>query len=112
LNRLHHGSLADFAAKQFNIRYMKKAKLLIKGRVQGVFYRHSTRVQADALGLSGWVRNLDDGSVEACALGDRGQIEALIRWCGVGPPSAVVQSVDVEWMDDEEPVATRTFQIR
>jgi len=90
---------------------MTKAKLLIKGRVQGVGYRYCTREKADALGLSGWVRNLADGSVEAFALGDRNVIEALIEWCKVGPPHAVVQSVDVEWSESDEP-KTNSFHIR
>ena len=82
---------------------MNKVKLLIKGRVQDVGYRWTMREKADALGLSGWVRNTDDGFVEACALGDRGVVESLIEWCKVGPPSAVVQSVDVEWSGTDEP---------
>ncbi|HEY9678993.1 MAG TPA: acylphosphatase [Drouetiella sp.] len=80
---------------------MKKAKLLIKGRVQGVFYRVSTRDKASALGLAGWVRNLSDGSVEACALGDQQAIDELISWCKEGPPHAAVTSVDVEWLDHD-----------
>lgn len=108
---MHHGSIADFAAKQFNIVDMNKAKLLIKGRVQGVGYRWSMREKADALGLSGWVRNTADGSVEACALGDRGVVESLIEWCKVGPANAIVDSVDVEWSKSEEPVVG-TFNIR
>jgi acylphosphatase len=111
MNCLHQRSIAEFVPKQFNIQDMSKAKLLIKGRVQGVFYRHSTREKADALGLGGWVRNLSDGTVEACALGDRCEIEALIEWCKVGPPSAYVQSVDVEWQEDDEP-QMRPFEIR
>ncbi len=108
---MHHGSIADFAAKQFNIQDMNKAKLLIKGRVQGVGYRWTMREKADALGLSGWVRNIADGSVEACALGDRGVVESLIEWCKIGPTNAVVQSVDVEWSESDE-VAAGVFKIR
>lgn len=81
---------------------MAKAILLIKGRVQGVGYRWSTREKADALGLRGWVRNLKDGSVEACALGDRAVVEALIDWCKEGPAHADVSSVEVSWADSQE----------
>ncbi|MBS2004342.1 MAG: acylphosphatase [Cyanobacteria bacterium SZAS LIN-5] len=81
---------------------MAKAILLIKGRVQGVGYRWSTREKADALGLRGWVRNLKDGSVEACALGDRAVVEALIDWCKEGPAHADVSSVEVSWADSPE----------
>lgn len=111
---MHHGSIADFAAKQFNISNMAKAILLIKGRVQGVFYRYSTREKADSLGLSGWVRNLSDGSVEACALGDRGTIESLIEWCKVGPPHADVKSVHVDWSGSgqSDEAQTGKFEIR
>lgn len=90
---------------------MNKAKLLIKGRVQGVGYRWSMREKADALGLSGWVRNTAEGSVEACALGDRGVVESLIEWCKVGPAHAIVQSVDVEWSESDESVGG-VFDIR
>ncbi|HEY9732089.1 MAG TPA: acylphosphatase [Drouetiella sp.] len=108
---MHHVSIADFAAKQFNILHMAKAILLIKGRVQGVFYRYSTREKADALGLSGWVRNLSDGSVEACALGDRARIESLIEWCRVGPPHADVKSVDVNWGGDTEDIVAEKSEL-
>lgn len=92
---------------------MAKAILLIKGRVQGVFYRYSTREKAETLGLAGWVRNLSDGSVEASALGDRAKIESLIEWCRVGPPNARVTSVDVEWLDPDDAESNqRTFEIR
>lgn len=90
---------------------MAKAILLIKGRVQGVGYRWSTREKAAALGLSGWVRNLADGSVEACALGDRAVIDSLIEWCKVGPAHADVSSVDVRWEDSDE-VGSGGFGIR
>ncbi len=76
---------------------MKKAHLSIAGIVQGVGYRYSLHRQAQALGLSGWCRNTDDGRVEAEACGTNRQLEALIAWCYQGPPNAVVSQVEVTY---------------
>jgi acylphosphatase len=67
--------------------------LSITGLVQGVGFRWSLSREAAALGLSGWVRNRADGSVEACAAGHPESLEALRRWAEVGPPSARVSEV-------------------
>lgn len=80
-----------------------KAKLKVVGRVQGVFYRVSTREKARELDLKGWVRNRRDGSVEVFALGSRGELEKLVDWCKVGPAGAAVDRVDVEWLEQEAP---------
>jgi acylphosphatase len=72
-----------------------RVELRIRGRVQGVFYRASTHHQARMLGLSGYVENLDDGSVGVVAEGEESAIERLIAWCRVGPPSARVARIDV-----------------
>lgn len=69
---------------------------VIEGRVQGVFFRASTREQAAALSLSGFARNRADGSVEVVACGGGSDLEALDRWLRRGPPSASVERVDVE----------------
>ena len=74
-----------------------RARLRIHGRVQGVWYRASTERQARALGLSGWVRNRVDGTVEAVAEGPRATVEQLVAWCHEGPPAARVTAVDVMW---------------
>jgi acylphosphatase len=66
------------------------------GRVQGVYYRASCRERAVALGLSGWVRNRSDGSVELEAEGSAAAIEALLEWCHDGPPGARVDGVESE----------------
>ncbi len=84
--------------------------IIVKGRVQGVFYRSNTRRNALELGLNGWVKNLPDGRVEIVVEGEEDQIDKLIQWCRVGPPLAVVRELRVEC----EP-ATRefsSFQIR
>ncbi len=73
--------------------------MLITGRVQGVFFRASTRDMADGLGLKGYVRNLPDGSVEAVFEGLREQLEKAVDWCRKGPPGAVVTHVDEKWLD-------------
>jgi acylphosphatase len=77
---------------------MERARLLISGRVQGVGYRYSTVNAAKRVGgLTGWVRNLDDGRVEAVVEGPRDKIEELIRWARQGPPAARVSDVAVAW---------------
>jgi acylphosphatase len=76
----------------------ERARLLISGRVQGVGYRASTDWAAKQIGgLTGWVRNLDDGRVEAVVEGLREKIEDLIAWARKGPPAARVSDVDVAW---------------
>ena len=69
---------------------MKRLHLRIEGKVQGVFFRSNTVDCARALGLVGWVRNLNDGSVELVAEGSKRQLEALEKWCHRGPPAAKV----------------------
>jgi acylphosphatase len=70
-------------------------RLLITGRVQGVGFRFYTQRKARELGLTGWVRNCRDGSVEAVIQGDPGAVETMIAWARRGPRSAVVSDVRV-----------------
>jgi acylphosphatase len=79
---------------------MAARRFVIRGLVQGVGFRHAARSEAGRLGLRGWVRNCADGSVEAVALGDDMQLEALERWARRGPPAARVESVDVSCLED------------
>jgi acylphosphatase len=72
-----------------------RKRLRITGRVQGVAFRASTVTTARALGLSGWVANRADGSVEAVAEGDDTAVAAFVRWCHHGPPAARVERVEV-----------------
>ncbi len=71
--------------------------VLIEGRVHGVYFRASTRDEARALGLAGWVRNLADGRVEALFEGERQVLEIMLAWCRQGPPHAYVDHLEVEW---------------
>jgi acylphosphatase len=71
--------------------------VVIRGKVQGVFYRQSASDTARALHLTGWVRNRDDGRVEAEVEGSREALEKFVAWCQQGPPSAQVEGVDVSW---------------
>ena len=77
---------------------VESAHLIIEGRVQGVFFRASTKDQADALGLNGWVRNLPDGSVEIRAEGLKENLKEFINWCHKGPPNAVVSNIELEYL--------------
>ncbi|CAN0926941.1 acyP [Linum grandiflorum] len=81
----------------------KTVKVVIKGRVQGVFYRDWTVATATELGLKGWVRNRRDGTVEALFSGESAKVEEMEQRCRRGPPSAVVTGLDVVPCDDEVP---------
>lgn len=83
---------------------------MIKGRVQGVFYRAFTRDIAAQLGLRGWVRNLSDGSVEALMEGYRDDIQRAIKQCYSGPPGAQVDDIEVAWENHRGDL--QGFQIR
>jgi acylphosphatase len=75
---------------------MRRVRAIVNGRVQGVAFRASTVDEARGHGLTGWVRNLADGSVELEAQGDEVQVQALLAWCEHGPPAARVTKVTVE----------------
>ena len=81
------------------------------GRVQGVYFRESTRRRAIALGLAGWVRNLPDGRVEALFVGSRSACEQALEFVNLGPTGASVSRVDVEWEDAPEGLPT-IFEVR
>lgn len=81
---------------------MASVDLKIYGQVQGVFFRQSAKIEADKLGLKGWVRNDADGSVEALAVGLRDKLEEFINWCKNGPDAATVEKVDIAWSRGDE----------
>jgi len=89
---------------------MKRAHIYVSGRVQGVFFRHNAQMKARELGLTGWVRNTEEGQVEVLAEGEEGRIEELIAWCKRGPSAASVDRVEVT----EKPFTGefKTFSIR
>lgn len=75
----------------------KQARIIIFGRVQGVFFRHSAQIIARKLSLTGWVRNAEGGSVEAVVQGGKNDIEKFIEWCRKGPALARVERVETTW---------------
>lgn len=90
---------------------MRRIRFLVTGRVQGVGFRWFVRAEARPLGLSGWVRNREDGAVEGEVEGRDDAIEALVPCLEQGPPSAIVTNVDVSEISDEMPRYT-SFEIR
>jgi acylphosphatase len=76
-----------------------RSRLLISGRVQGVAFRWATQRAAEDRGVTGWVRNLPDGRVEAVVEGPRQQVDDLVDWCRKGPRAARVDSLDIRWED-------------
>ncbi|MEQ8703387.1 MAG: acylphosphatase [Phaeodactylibacter sp.] len=75
---------------------MQQVKLRITGKVQGVFFRASTREKAQQLGITGWVKNEPDGSVTAVGQGPEADLQKWINWCHEGPPHARVDAVDTK----------------
>lgn len=81
---------------------MPTRRILIQGRVHGVFFRATARDVAEELGVNGWIRNTEEGDVEAVVSGDKQQLERFIAWCRQGPPRAVVSKVEIEERDDQQ----------
>lgn len=86
-----------------------RRRLLVHGRVQGVFYRDSARACARAEGVAGWARNLSDGTVEVVLEGNREAVARAERFCRMGPAGARVDSIDAR---DEAPAGLQEFEIR
>jgi acylphosphatase len=86
-----------------------RAHVWVTGRVQGVWFREGCRVEAERAGISGWVRNLADGRVEAVFEGEAAAVERLVGWCRTGPPSARVRDLEVR---REMTVGEAEFAIR
>jgi acylphosphatase len=86
-----------------------RARVVVRGLVQGVSFRIATRDRARSRGVAGWVRNRADGAVEAVFEGTEEDVQSLVYWCRRGPSGAVVESVEVEW---EPPGGEHGFAIR
>jgi len=80
---------------------VRRAHVVVRGSVQGVFFRAETRDRARSLGLAGWVRNAPDGTVEAAFEGDDERVESMVEWCRRGPAGARVEDVGVAWVEPE-----------
>jgi acylphosphatase len=86
-----------------------RRRVVVHGHVQGVFFRETTRRRAESAGVTGWVRNVPDGSVEAVFEGDAESVEVLLRFCERGPRGARVEWVDVS---SEPPERLSGFSVR
>lgn len=86
-----------------------RARIVVAGRVQGVYFRQSTMDEARAAGVSGWVRNLADGRVEAVFEGPRAAVQAMLGYAAHGPAHARVDSVETAW---EAPEGAAGFEMR
>lgn len=87
---------------------MIRRRVVVRGTVQGVFFRASCQREAYARGVAGWVSNQPDGAVEAVFEGDAAAVEALVAWCRQGPPHAAVTGVEVA---SEEPEGLAGFGV-
>jgi acylphosphatase len=88
---------------------MIRRRVLVSGRVQGVWFRDSCRRAARSAGVAGWVRNCSDGRVEAVFEGDPDAVLTMVNWARIGPPGAAVVDVDII---DEQPVGEVRFAVR
>ena len=86
-----------------------RSRVFVTGRVQGVWFRESCREQALAAGVTGWVRNLSDGRVEAVLEGPPAAVERVVAWCREGPARARIDAVEVL---AEQPVGEHGFHVR
>ncbi len=75
----------------------KRLVVRVSGQVQGVFFRHTARLHAEKLGLTGWARNEDDGALCVVAEGEASALEKFLEWCRTGPPLARVDHVQITW---------------
>jgi len=89
---------------------MKRIHVKIFGKVQGVGFRFSTKMMAKTLGIKGWIRNCEDGSVEAVFEGKESSVEKILEWCKRGPPLARVDGVEVK--EEKYEGEFRNFEIR
>ncbi len=76
-----------------------RAHIIVSGQVQGVFFRAKTQQIAQELGLTGWVKNLSDGRVEAVFEGEKPKVGQVLKWAKSGPPGAIVRDLELIWED-------------
>jgi acylphosphatase len=88
----------------------ERARVRVSGKVQGVFFRDSTREKASSLNLDGWVRNLPDGRVEAVFEGPSEKVREMVEWCRSGPPQADVEEVEADYEPPEDDLSG--FEVR
>jgi acylphosphatase len=86
-----------------------RRRIVVEGEVQGVFFRSTCRREAQSRGVTGWVRNRPNGTVEAVLEGEPDAVDDVIAWARQGPPAARVSRVQVT---EEDPVGERSFQVR
>ena len=86
-----------------------RRRVVVRGRVQGVFFRDSARQRARQHGVGGWIRNRLDGAVEAVFEGDPAAVERLVEFCRAGPPGAQVDELEIA---EEEPEGLTQFEVR
>ncbi len=80
----------------------KTVRVIISGKVQGVWYRASTKQMAEKIGITGWVRNTSEGNVEAMFEGEEDLVNEMIEWCNQGPPLARVDNLTIENIENKE----------
>jgi acylphosphatase len=85
-----------------------RARVIVRGHVQGVFFRGDTQDRARSLGVDGWARNEPDGSMQAVFEGPRDRVESMVEWCRRGPRGARVDDAEVTW---EEPEGLSGFRV-
>jgi len=87
-----------------------RAHIFVSGRVHGVFFRAETQEKAQQLGLTGWVKNLADGRLEAVFEGEKEKIEEMVKWAKKGPTGAIVNNLELTW--EEYRAEFTNFEIR
>jgi acylphosphatase len=107
--RLMHGSCHAVRVANAPGERTVRRRLVVQGRVQGVWFRESARRRAEELGVAGWVRNTPEGTVEAELEGDAEDVAVLVSWFERGPSQARVDRIEIE---ERAPVGERGFAVR
>jgi len=88
---------------------MVRARIIVSGIVQGVFFRFNTMKKAQECGVNGWVKNRSDGKVEALCEGEKENVQCMLDWCKIGPEGSFVSATEVTW--EKYTGEFETFQI-